>query len=313
MRTLVTGSSGFVGRHLISRLIETGNNAIPLVRGPTTREGVFAGPPDLADIAGWPSWPREIDTVFHLAALNPERGSRLAQHELNHANADATEALARRCVAEGVRRMVFVSTALVHPSGGVESFDESAPLAPQNPYAQSKRLAEERFWAALHGSPTEGCAVRPVPVFGPGGRGMIGALLKLARLPIPLPLRGLGGPRSIVSMANLIDALLRCAQAPEAAGRTFLVADAQPLTVAEIVGAFRRALGRSEALLPAPTPLLRGLATVAGKGDVWRALDAPFVADTTAIQKRLSWSPRVSTQTALAELAHAMRDDNKGS
>lgn len=307
MRILLTGASGFVGRHLQPLLQEEGHDVIALGRGIGARSTpVFVdGPQDMADIESWQDWPDGIAAIVHLAALNPLRGDASAgdQASLWRANVDATAAVARRAATEGVRRMIFASTAHVHAPRNDGSIRESDPLAPASLYARSKCEAEAAFWTALAGSHTEGCVLRPAPVYGAGARGGFGKLLALARRPLPLAIRGLGAPRSLVAVDQLCRSIALSLRHPAAAGSTFLVADDGPLTPSEIVGALRDGWGRRALILPAPVRAMAWGAAWSGRGARWKDLKTPFIVDTGHIQTRLGWQPQAGTAERLRQMA----------
>ena len=313
MRILVTGTSGFVGRRLVSSLRDAGDTVVPLVRdGVGDGEAdVFRGPAALADLDTWPDWPAALDGVVHLGALNPERGRAGADDlaALRHANVAGTGALVRRAAREGVRRVVFVSSANVHggPADG-RPIRETDPLAPRSAYARSKAEAEEVFRQALAGTDTEGCVLRPAPVFGPGGRGMVMRLAGLAGGPWPLPLEGLGAPRSLVAVDHLAAVIALALRAEGAAGETFLVADPGPLTPAGIVRALREGQRRPARLLPAPTGLLGATARMMGKGAAWRDLTSPFVLDTGHLERQLGWRAPADAAAGLRAMGRASRE-----
>ncbi|KQT55352.1 MULTISPECIES: NAD-dependent epimerase/dehydratase family protein [unclassified Aureimonas] len=302
MRILVTGASGFVGRHLVASLRRDGKSVMVLQRGGAALADPdrFAGPADLADLDTWPDWPRDLDAVVHLAALNPSRRQPATPEALAHANVAGTAALVRRAKREGVPRIVFLSTSNVHAPSAVP-IDENAPLGPQSPYARSKAEAEAAFWRELAGGETQGCILRPAPVYGRGGGGNVAMLVKLARLPLPLPIEGLGGRRSLLSIDRLLSAIDICLTSDGAIGETFLVADRTPLRPAEIVGALREGWGRRAGTGALPSLLRR---TVEGKIG-GRGLMADFVLDVSRLSARTGWRPAESTRSELARMAAA--------
>ncbi len=100
-------------------------------------------------------------------------------------------------------------------------------------------------------SPTSGVpftVLRPAVVYGKGVKGNIAALATLAKTPMPLPFAGLDNRRSLLALDNLLAAILLVLGAEQAANETFLVADAEPISVADLVAAMREGLGT----LPSP-------------------------------------------------------------
>ncbi|MCB8839305.1 NAD-dependent epimerase/dehydratase family protein [Aurantimonas sp. VKM B-3413] len=303
MRVLLTGGSGFVGRHLHAELTSSGADVLVLARGGAPGPGRIAGPVDLAELTPR-DLPEGLDAIVHLAAANPERGTEEAGDIafLRRANRDGTAALAAAAAARQVRRLVFLSTANVH-APAADPISETAPIAPQNLYAASKAEAEDALWRALEGSDTSACILRPGPVFGPGGRGTLGLLIRLASTPAPLPFAAFTAPRSVLFVDHLVEAIRLALQSEAAAGETALVADPDPLSPAEIIAAVRRGLGRSRRLFAAPPGLLTQLAGLAGRGEALAQLRRPFVLDTGRLQGLLAFRPASTARNAL-ELPH---------
>lgn len=307
MRILVTGASGFIGRHLVAHLIEHGDDAVAVSRG---RDGV---PGDLREIDAWAGWPSRLDAVIHLAALNPARGEPAASDDaaLMAANVSATKALAEAAAKRGVPRVVYASTNLVHPLTS-EPFDESAPEEPQNAYAASKLAGETALWQGLEGSQTDGVVLRLPPVYGPGGRGGVAALLRVSSLPIPLPLAAPSASRSLLSIANAVDALTLAATAPEAAGGTFLVCDGEPWSLGEMVAFARQEMGRSPRLFSLPTHTLARIASLAGRRKQYEHVFGSLVVDDSAFRTAAGWHPPETTEDGLRRMLRDLHLKRRG-
>jgi UDP-glucose 4-epimerase len=306
MHILLTGGGGFIGRHLAPYLAEKGHRVMTLRRNATSvADGDWKGPTRLKEIEDWPDWPAGVEAIVHLAAANPARGQAGANDAalLREVNVEGTAALARRSAREGVRRFVFLSSANVHaPRPDGKPITEGDALRPQSAYAASKAEAEATLRSALAETATQFCILRPAPVFGRGGRGTVAQLARLAATPLPLPFRGLGGPRSLLAVEDLIRAIALALTAPGAAGATLLLAGGAA-TPAELVAALRKGNGRRPLLAPAPAALLGGVARALGKGAAWASLTHPFVVDWSEAKGTLGWSPRVGLLDRLA--AHA--------
>lgn len=296
MRVLVTGANGFIGKHLLATLRRDGKEALALARSPAV-DGY-------SERANRTVWPAGGDAVVHLAAAIP-RETKLSEPELLRANVEATHGLAKLAREQGIKRIIFVSTASVHGSGGERPYRESDPLDPPNAYARSKKLAEEAFWDALGPDRALGTVIRPTPVFGEGGHGPVAALVKLARLPAPLPLKGIGGLRSIVSVDSLADIIAMCLNSDTARGDTVFAADDAPLRAEDIVRSLRAGWKRGPLMFRAPGGLLGTAARFAGAGASWDSMTRPFVVDTGHLRQILGWHSPVTSSEKLRQLAAA--------
>jgi UDP-glucose 4-epimerase len=144
-------------------------------------------------------------------------------------------------------------------------------------------------------------ALRLVLVYGPGVKGNMAQLMRLARLPYPLPLAGLDARRSLLSLHNLADAIHAALVAPQPLRRTLLVADDTPVSVAQMIAAMRRGLGRSPLLFGVPAPVLRSSLRLIGRDELYERLTRSLVVDCSAL-RGIGWRPSVETLAALTEL-----------
>ena len=152
MKALVTGASGFVGRHLTAALREAGWRVITSARH---------GPADIpGDLLRAPLRGVSADVVYHLAGFSNPRQS---LGDPAHSYADNAEVTSRLLGETRAGRYVVASTCQVYaPSAGRSS--ESAPIAPRNPYAASKLCAE----ALALASGKDVVVLRPFNHTGPG-------------------------------------------------------------------------------------------------------------------------------------------------
>jgi UDP-glucose 4-epimerase len=216
-------------------------------------------------------------------------------------NTEATVGLARAAERAGVKRFVFLSSIRAQSGPVAEKvLTEALPAQPTDPYGRSKLAAEEGL-ATLS---IDWVALRPVLVYGPGVKGNMAALLRVAQLPAPLPLGGLSARRSLLSVDNLAAAVDTVLRAPGRLRRPLIVADEQALTVAEMVAALRAGLGRRPGLVPVPAGLLGWAARAAGRAEAFKRLAGALVASPAALLS-LGWRPPVATPEGLRGLAQS--------
>jgi nucleoside-diphosphate-sugar epimerase len=238
MIALVTGSSGFIGSHLVDALLSRGASVRVLARA-----GAEAGEPDprttrwtvdLLDdrsVRETPAW-EGVTHVFHVAGVTKRRT--LAQ--FRSGNVVPTANLLAAALARGgdtPPRVVFVST---QAAGGPASSpdrpvrEDDAPR-PVEGYGQSKLEAEQVVQRYEGQVPVT--IVRPAAVYGPRDRDFLRAF-RLAARSIAIHAVPRRNRFSIVHVADLVDALLRAGDRPEAVGRTYNVANDAPVSFQEL-------------------------------------------------------------------------------
>jgi nucleoside-diphosphate-sugar epimerase len=308
-RILVTGASGFIGQHVVRVLADRGYSIRAAARHPIVFEnprveGVAVG--DMSRSFAAEFLVRGVDAIIHAAGLS-HAGTNLPPEAYTAINVDATRQLAKAARSARVKRFVLMSSirsqvGVTHP----EIVTEATPAAPTDAYGRSKLAAETIMAQMLEGSQTRWTVMRPVLVYGPGVKGNMATLLKIAALPVPLPFGALKGRRSLVSIGNLISALQYVLQTQTAEDRTFIVADGQALTMAEIIRALRRGLGRHEMMLPIPDASVARLLRLAGKADFAERLTGDLIADAVGL-RRIGWAAPEATADALAATAAVKR------
>ena len=147
-------------------------------------------------------------------------------------------------------------------------------------------------------------ALRLVLVYGPGVKGNMAELLRLARSPYPLPLGLLHARRSLLSLDNLVAAVDTVLTAPEtaapAADRGRSQGADHPRNDHGVAPRARPQAG----LIPVPPSLLEDGAARGGTGEIYQRLAGSLVADPSALM-RLGWTPPVATPDGLAALARS--------
>ena len=180
MNTLVTGGAGFIGSHLVDRLLADGCQVIVLDNFSTGRPGNLAhqrGHPnlrlvqaDVADLGAIRSHFEGVERVFHLAALADIVPSIQRPADYHHANVDGTLAVLEAARAAGVRRFIYAASSSCYGIPDVYPTPETAPIRPQYPYALTKYLAEEMVlhWGQVYKLPV--VSLRFFNVYGPRSR-----------------------------------------------------------------------------------------------------------------------------------------------
>jgi UDP-glucose 4-epimerase len=296
MLNLVTGGAGFIGSHLVDRLLQAGARVRVLDNFAVGRRANLeqhAGNPrleiiegDAADMATAAAACAGADRVFHLAARADIVPSIEEPVAYFRANVDGTLAVLEGARSAGVTRFVYTASSSCYGIPAVYPTPETAPINPQYPYALTKYLGEQLVlhWAQVYGFPA--VSARLFNVYGPRSRtsGTYGAVFGvfLAQLLAGKPLTIVGDGtqrRDFTFVSDVVDALLVLADSKKV-GENYNIGSGQPASINELV----RLLGSPPAVYIPKRP---------GEPDcTW--------ADVTKVTNGLGWTPKIAFADGVA-------------
>ena len=175
-RVFVTGGEGFIGSHLVERLLRHGAEVRALVHySPSGRVGWLEALQDDVDIVQGDvrdgSRVRRViegrEVVFHLAASIGIPYSYDAPESYVQTNIVGTQNVLDACRGAGVDRLVHTSTSEVYGTAQYVPIDEAHPLQPQSPYSASKIGADMMALSHYHAFELPVAIVRPFNTYGP--------------------------------------------------------------------------------------------------------------------------------------------------
>ncbi len=317
---LVTGASGFIGRHVARRLLATGRavrvlcrpESLPKLDAETrSRAEIVEG--DLRDPGAVLRSARGVGRVFHCAGHVSDWG---ADQEFTAVNVDATARLLEAARVAGPTRFVHLSSIAVFGTPSPPSFDDGSPYGPgRDPYSRTKIAGERLVLRAHveHGLPV--AVLRPAVVYGPMGSWAEIPVAMIRRGRMFLLARGEGTCHPCY-VENLVDAMLLVGEDPRAVGNAYIVGDDEPMSFAEYFDHLARIVGKPPIRRSIPLPVARAMATafeaaarLRGSGSrpllTHAAIDHVTARSRMSMRKireELGYVPRYGVAAAMAEL-----------
>jgi UDP-glucose 4-epimerase len=296
---LVTGASGFVGRHLAPALNRSGwvvRRAVRRSSGEDDEALIDTIGPD----TDWQSALKGVDTVIHLAARVHHKRDEHAFELYRDVNLEGTLHLAHCAAKCGVDHFIFVSTVLVHgrSTEGRGPFNENDVLTPHGLYGMSKAAAEAGLKRLSQDSKMKITIIRPPLVYGAGAKGNFALLERAVELGIPLPFANVHNRRAFVSVDNLTSFVLHRLSHPHGELDIFLVADDEQVSTSEFIERLASAAGKRARLFRMPRLLLRLLFNVTGRKEINQSLFGSLELDLSKATST-GWRPSVSLDEGL--------------
>jgi nucleoside-diphosphate-sugar epimerase len=232
MKTLLTGSTGFIGRRFTQKF------SGQLVVTSRTRKAIKAKDEffieSINSTTDWLGAFEQVETVIHLAGL--AHSKEFSKKEYEEVNVEGTLNLARSAAKAGVSRFIFISSIGVNGNRtNGSAFKESDYPNPTTVYAKSKLSAEKKLIALCASLKMDYVIIRPTLVYGKDAPGNFGKLVKLIKFLRFIPLGAINNRKSFVSLDNLVSFISTCSHHPLAKNETFLIADGSSWSIGEFI------------------------------------------------------------------------------
>ncbi|EHD2236859.1 SDR family oxidoreductase [Vibrio vulnificus] len=315
-QVLVTGYTGFVGRHLLSTFEDLQNiNLLGRSQPKKCSQFLKASIDSSSDYSVVLD---KVSTVIHIAArvhvMNDESDDPL--EEFRAVNTAGTMNLARQAAEAGVKRFIFVSSIKVNGESttGKQAFTAQDTPSPEDPYGVSKAEAEEQLIALGKETDLEIVIIRPPLVYGEGVKANFASLMNLVSKGIPLPFGCItNNKRSLVSVDNLVDLIITCIDHPKASNQVFLVSDDHYVSTSEMVKEMAIALGKPSWQIPVPAYCYKLVGKLFDKNDVVDRLTGSLQVDISHTKETLGWTPPQTLQEGFKKTAEAFLKSKQSS
>jgi NAD dependent epimerase/dehydratase len=297
-KVVVTGAGGFIGSHLVERLVALGANVTAIVRYNSRnaagfldgRNDVEIRSGDITELDTVRSFLDGADTVFHLAALVGIPYSYIHPTEVVDVNTIGTLNVLVAAREAGLRRIVVTSTSEVYGTARFTPMTEEHPRQPQSPYAASK-IAADALALSFHRSFALPVAVvRPFNTYGPrqSDRAIIPTIISQALQKDEIVLGNLAPRRDLTFVGDTVEGFLRMAAVDDAAGREINLGTGSSISIGELASRIVAVLGREIEVRQSDERVRPASSEV-----------DDLVADTTLARSILGWEPAVSLDEGL--------------
>jgi NAD dependent epimerase/dehydratase len=303
-RVLVTGAGGFIGGHLVERLVQEGADVRALCRynsrnergtldwlDPEVTGDVEVVLGELRDVESVSAAVAGADTVFHLGAQIAIPYSYVNPRDFFEVNVLGTLNVAVASLRHEVRRVVHTSTSEVYGTAQTVPITETHPLEPRSPYAASK-LAADKLMESYHRSfELPVCVLRPFNTYGPrqSARAIIPTIVAQALAGTTLRLGSLHPRRDLTFVEDTVAGFVAAATQEAAVGRTVQLGTNHDVSVGDLVAKVGELVGRT-LQVEMDAARVRPAAS-----EVERLVSGAFLA-----REVLDWEPRVTLEEGLA-------------
>ncbi len=324
MLVLVTGATGFLGSHLVERLIAAGHQVRCLVRS-TERLGWLSGL-DVSLYRGDCSRPdtlapavRGVRTVYHLAGVTWA----VRRTEYFAVNAAGTHNLLQACAQQSAPRLRFVfvsSQAAAGPARGGVAVREAHRPRPISPYGASKLLAERHV--AAYADRLHCVILRPSTVYGPRDTNLL-PYMRLAQRGFLIEFGRGDRVVSLCHIQDIVDGIVRAAVGQVPSGSVYFLADPVPYAWREVENAVRQGLGIDARQVMVPKWCTSGAASLAQlygmaagkpvKGNAARLaelLEKQWICDVSRAANELDFRPRIRLDHGFNQLIRWYRQQH---
>lgn len=312
-RVLVTGAGGFIGSHLTERLVYLGAKTRAMVhynalgsRGwldhsPVSGEvEIFAG--DVRDRDSVRAAMKDVDIVFHLAALIAIPYSYQAPFSYVQTNIEGTLNVLQTARDNGIERMIHTSTSEVYGTARYVPIDEGHPLQGQSPYSASKIGADKMAEAFFLSFNLPVVTIRPFNTFGPrqSARAVIPTIISQCLAGDRVKLGNLTPTRDLNFVANTVNGFIKAGVAPNITGRTINLGSGVEISIGDLTALIAKKTGQS-IHIETEDKRLRPTGSEVDR----------LLADNRLAKELLGWSPAVDLEEGLSLTIDWIRENRE--
>ncbi len=255
---VVTGAGGFIGSHLVERLVEHGANVTAFVRYNSrndaglleqveeTKRAVRVVRGDVRDLETVQAMLRDAEVVFHLAALVGIPYSYVHVSEVVSVNTFGTLNVLTGAKENGIKKVVIASTSEVYGTARAVPMDESHPKQPQSPYSASKIGADALGLSFQYAFGLPVAVLRPFNTYGPrqSDRAIIPTIISQALVQDEIVLGNLAPARDFTYVTDTVEGFVKAAETDASAGEEINLGSGTEISIGDLAERVAQVLGR---------------------------------------------------------------------
>lgn len=255
---LVTGADGFIGSHLVENLLEKGAHVTGLSQYNSfnywgwleeiKHDNLKVVCGDVRDPNFCIEITKNIDIVFHLAALIAIPYSYVAPDSYIDTNVKGTLNICQACIKNGVTRLIHTSTSEVYGTACYVPIDEKHPIQPQSPYSASKIGADAIAMSFYNSFDLAVTIARPFNVYGPrqSARAVIPTIIiQIADGAKEIKLGDLSPTRDFNYVADTAQGFIRLAEHDNTFGKVLNIGSNSEISIADTLDLIKKLMNSS--------------------------------------------------------------------
>ncbi len=253
MRVLVTGSSGFIGQHMLTSLQ---NNFVQCV--PFSRKNGYRYTDISIDLIN----NEKIDVILHLAGLAHDTNNVNNEKLYYEVNTELTKDLFDKFIYSNASTFIYLSSIKALADMSEDILTENLTPNPRSVYGKSKLAAENYLLNQSLTNSKRIIILRPAMVYGAGNKGNLNLLYQIVAKGMPWPLGAYENLRSFCSVENLCFVVNEIIQNPSIASGIYHIADDEPISTNDLIREIAKVLKRKPRIWKAPKYLVNFLARI---------------------------------------------------
>lgn len=313
-KVLVTGSEGFIGSHLVEKLVDFGVEVTALVQynsfnnwgwidtfDKNIKDSIHVVTGDVREYDGMKRIIKGQDVVFHLAALIAIPYSYLSPMAYIRTNVEGTTNVMEACREYGVQKIIHTSTSETYGTALYVPIDEKHPLQGQSPYSASKIGADkiaESFYRSFN---LPVATIRPFNTYGPrqSARAVIPTIIsQILSGKKRIKLGSLTPTRDFNYVKDTAEAFAKIAESDKAIGQTLNVGSNHEISIGDLAKKIINIMGKDVEIMCDEERLRPGKSEV---NRLW--------ADNTKVKQLTEWKPKYNLDKGLEETVEWIKNN----